>query len=259
METGDAGAFYTGRDWTSQGNVLRHNYIHDLGGGDAQHVNTMGMYFDDCDCGDTIVGNVFLRAGRAIMIGGGRDNPVLNNLVVACPIGLHIDARGMTWQQWNNPADQSWCLEDKAKRFDYTQPPWSTKYPRLAAIMQEEPRQPLGNTIRRNVFVDCTRQVCDFDGNVKKLLDKFEIAENLAVNTTGTTNGMAKAVQCSGFTNLSGTKKKPVDLPREDLLARASSSRWRAWLQKEMPSFETIPFEKIGLQKDEYRRTLPAR
>ena len=50
-----------------------------------------------------------------------------------------------------------------------------------------------------------------------------------------------------------------MDLPREDVLARGSSFRWRAWLQKEMPSFETIPFEKIGLQKDEYRRTLPAR
>jgi len=259
METGDAGAFYTGRDWTSQGNVLRHNYIHDLGAGDAEHVNTMGMYFDDCDCGDTIVGNVFLRAGRAIMIGGGRDNPVLNNLVVACPIGLHIDSRGMTWKQWNDPAEPSWCLEDKAKRFDYTQPPWSTKYPRLAAIMQEEPRQPLGNTIRRNVFVDCTRQVCDFDSNVKMLLDKFEIAENVAVNTTGTNNGMVKAVPYKGFTNLSGTQEKPVDLPREDVLARGSSFRWRAWLQKEMPSFETIPFEQIGLQKDEYRRTLPAR
>jgi len=259
METGDAGAFYTGRDWTSQGNVLRHNYIHDLGGGDAEHVNTMGMYFDDCDCGDTIEGNVFLRAGRAVMIGGGRDNPVLNNLVIACPIGLHIDSRGMTWKQWNDPEEPSWCLEDKAKRLNYTQPPWSTKYPRLAAIMQEEPRQPLGNTIRRNVFVDCTSQVCDFDSNVKMLLDKFEIAENVAVNTTGTTNGMAKSVPFRGFTNLSGTKEKPVDLPREDVLARGSSFRWRAWLQKEMPSFETIPFEQIGLQKDEYRRTLPAR
>jgi len=54
--TGDAGAFYTGRDWTSQGNVLRHNYVHDLGGGDAGHVNTMGMCFDDCDCGDPFAG-----------------------------------------------------------------------------------------------------------------------------------------------------------------------------------------------------------
>jgi hypothetical protein len=29
--------------------------------------------------------------------------------------------------------------------------------------------------------VDCTKQVCDFDGDVKKLIDKFEIAGNLAV------------------------------------------------------------------------------
>jgi hypothetical protein len=183
----------------------------------------------------------------------------LNNLVIACPIGLHIDSRGMTWKQWNDPEEPSWCLEDKAKRLNYTQPPWSTKYPRLAAIMQEEPRQPLGNTVRRNIFVDCTKQVCDFDGNVKMLLDKFEIIENVAVNTTGTTNGTATFVPFRGFTNLSGTKEKPVDLPREDMLARGSSFRWRAWLQKEMPSFETIPFEQIGLQKDEYRRTLPAR
>ena len=144
METGDAGAFYSGRDWTSQGNVLRNNYIHDLGGGHAEHVNTMGIYLDDCDCGDTLVGNVFYRAGRAIMIGGGRDNPVLNNLVVDCPIGLHIDSRGMTWKQWNNPADSSWSLEAKAQQFNYTQPPWSTKYPRLAAIMNEEPTRAPG-------------------------------------------------------------------------------------------------------------------
>lgn len=69
-----------------QGNVLRNNYIHDLGSGNASHVNTMGIYLDDCDCGDTLVGNV---------------------------------------------------------------------------------------------FVNCTKQVCSFDGNVKKLLDKFEIADTL--------------------------------------------------------------------------------
>ncbi len=258
METGDAGAFYTGRDWTSQGNVLRNNYIHDLGGGDAKHVNTMGMYFDDCDCGDTIVGNVFYRAGRAIMIGGGRDNPVLNNLVIDCPIGLHIDSRGMTWKQWNDPADKSWSLEEKAQRFNYTQPPWSTKYPRLATIMSQEPRQPLGNTVRRNVFVDCTQQVCDFDGNVRKLLDQLEIADNLAVNTTAGT-GKAKPVQFKGFTNLAGTAEKPISLRFDSAAAQSVWPRWRAWLKKELPSFEEIPFEKIGLYTDSYRPTLPPR
>lgn len=259
METGDAGAFYTGRDWTSRGNVLRHNYIHDLGSGDAEHVNTMGIYLDDCDCGDTLEGNVFYRAGRAIMIGGGRDNPVLNNLVVDCPIGLHIDARGMTWKQWNSPADASWHLEAKAQRLNYTQPPWSTRYPRLAAIMNEQPRQPLGNPIRRNVFIDCAKQVCSFDGNVRKLLDQFEIAENLAVNTTGAVAGRAKPVEFEGFANRAGTAERPLDLGLDAVAEQGFSRRWQARIQQELPSFQTIPWEHIGLVQDEYRKTLPSR
>jgi len=259
METGDAGAFYSGRDWTSRGNVLRHNYVHDLGGGEAGHVNTMGFYLDDCDSGDTLEGNVFYRAGRALMIGGGRDNPVLNNVVVDCPIGLHIDSRGMTWKQWNNPAYPSWCLEEKAQRLDYTNAPWSTKYPRLAAIMNEDPRQPLGNTIRRNVFIDCSKQVLSFDSNVRKLLDKFEIADNLAVNTTGSAKGKVKPVDVRGFANLSGANDKPIDPGLQDMTAQGFSARWRTWIQETLPSFEAIPFEKVGLYTDDYRPTLPAR
>jgi hypothetical protein len=259
METGDAGAFYTGRDWTSQGNILRHNFIHNLGGGDDKHVNTMGIYLDDCDCGDTLEGNVFYRAGRALMIGGGRDNPVLNNLVVDCPIGLHIDSRGMTWKHWNNTNDPSWCLDAKARAFNYTQPPWSVRYPRLAAIMNDSPREPLHNPIRRNVFVDCTRKVCDFDGNVKKLLDKFEIADNLAVNTSGATNGIATAEGIKGFAHLAGTADKPVELGFADRAAGDLALRRGARLLKELPVFEPIPFDKIGLYKDTYRRRLPAR
>jgi hypothetical protein len=259
METGDAGAFYTGRDWTSQGNVLRHNYIHDLGGGDASHVNTMGVYLDDCDCGDTIEGNVFFRAGRAIMIGGGRDNPVLNNLVVECPIGLHIDSRGMTWSQWNNPNEPSWRLDAKAKAFNYTNPPWSVRYPRLASIMNEEPRQPLNNPIRRNVFVDCSKKVCDFDGNVKKLLDKLEIADNLSVTTAGTTNRMDTSAAVKGFTNVSRSRTEPIALGFADFAAGDFARRQNARLRKELPVFEPIPFDKIGLFVDDYRQKLPAR
>jgi len=258
METGDAGAFYTGRDWTSQGNVLRHNFIHTLGG-DSEHVNTMGFYFDDCDCGDTVEGNIFWKAGRAIMIGGGRDIPVLNNLVVDCPIGFHIDSRGMSWKHWNNTNDPSWCLDAKAKAFNYTNPPWSVRYPKLAAIMNECPREPLNNPVRRNVFVDCSKEVCAFDGNVKKLIDKLEIADNLAVNTAGATNGIAKAVEYKGFANLCGTPEEPVDLGFKDVAAGDFALRRNARLLKEVPSFQPIPFEKIGLYKDDYRRKLPKR
>jgi hypothetical protein len=256
METGDAGAFYTGRDWTSQGNVLRHNFIHDLGGGDAGHVNTMGVYLDDCDSGDTIVGNIFLRAGRAIMIGGGRDNTVSGNLVVDCPIGLHLDSRGMTWKQWNNPADSSWHLEAKAQRLNYTQPPWSERYPKLARIMQEEPRQPLGNVIRANVFVDCTKQLCSFDGNVKELLGKLDIAENLAVNTSGASN-VVMARGLKGFRDVSGSPSAPVDLGFKNPAAGDFTFKTNARLLMENPAFKPIPADRIGLITDEYRRQLP--
>jgi len=253
METGDAGAFYTGRDWTSQGNILKHNFIHDLGSYDHHYTNTMGVYLDDCDCGDTVQGNLFVRAGRAILVGGGRDNPILDNLIVDCQIGLNLDARGMTWKEWNNPANSSWCLEEKAKRLNYTQPPWSVKYPRLAAIMHEDPKQPLNNPIRRNVFVDCTKQVCDFDANVKKLLDKLVITDNLAINTTGS-KAVAAAPQYKGFTNLSGAPGKLVDPGFADREKGDFSLRKDSLLFQKIPSFEPIPFAKIGLFQDEYRR-----
>jgi hypothetical protein len=254
METGDAGAFYTGRDWTSQGNLLKHNFIHDLGGGDAKHVNTMGIYLDDCASGDTLEGNVFYRAGRAIMIGGGRSNPVLNNLIIDCPIGLHIDARGMTWKQWNNPADPSWHLEAKAQRLNYTQPPWSDRYPELARIMSDSPREPRYIPIRRNIFVDCSKHVCNFDANVKKLLDQFDIEDNLVVQTEGESSGVASAREIKGFAHVAGTADDPIDLGFQNMETRSySPTRDSLSLLKELPSFETIPFEKIGLYRDEYR------
>lgn len=253
METGDAGAFYSGRDWTSQGNILRHNYIHDLGGGDAGHANTMGVYLDDCDCGDTIEGNIFFRAGRAIMIGGGRDNPVINNLVVDCPIGLHIDSRGMTWKQWNDPKDSSWSLEAKAKALDYTRPPWSNKYPRLAAIMDEEPRLPINNPIRRNVFVNCSKKVRDFDGNVMKLIDRFDMADNLVVSTHGTPAGAAPANEPKGWTRVERSGNEATSLGFTDEKTGDFTLGKGARLLEELPAFEPIPFQNIGLYQDEWR------
>ncbi|MFH1300915.1 MAG: right-handed parallel beta-helix repeat-containing protein [Planctomycetota bacterium] len=259
METGDSGAFYTGRDWTTQGNILRHNFIHNLGGGDASHVNTMGVYLDDCDSGDTVEGNVFYRSGRAIMIGGGRDNPILNNLVIDCAIGLHVDSRGMTWKQWNDPKSAGWNLEAKAEAMNYKNPPWSTQYPHLAKIMQDAPREPLYNPIQRNVFVNCTQQVYNFDGNVRKLLDKFEIENNLAVNTTGTKSGIAMTKDLKGFTNLEGSAGKPIPLGIVHESNGKLTLQQDATLLKQKASFEPIPFDKIGLFRDEYRRELPER
>ena len=249
METTDSGAFYTGRDWASQGNVIRHNYIHDLGSS-ASHYK-MGIYLDDCDSGDTVEGNIFARAGRAIMIGGGRDNLITNNVVIECAQGLSLDARGMTWKQVSDPPDPSWRLEDKAKEFNYTQPPWSEKYPRLAAIMNEEPRQPLNNPICRNVFIDCFKNVWQFDPDVIKLLDKLVIRDNLVVNTRGSAT-LAKPPPHGGFEYLAGTGTESVDLGFVDPQKGNFTLRPNALLLQRLPGFKPVPFEKIGRFRDQY-------
>ncbi len=257
METGDSGAFYTGRDWTSQGNVLRHNFIYDLGGGNEEHVNTMGVYLDDCDSGDAIEGNVFLRAGRAIMIGGGRDNQVLNNLVIDCPIGLHLDSRGMTWKQWNDPASPGWNLEEKAEKLNYRQPPWSERYPNLAKIMSDSPREPLHNVIRRNVFIDCSKEVASFDANVRKLIDRLDIGDNLVISRDGKAEGRQLAEGIEGFDVRKGMEAEPFDPGFAGESEGNFSLPPKAALRKALPAFKPIPFAEIGLYPDRFRKELP--
>lgn len=58
-ETGDVGAFYTGRNWTTRGTVIRYNYFHDIYGPYTH--GAMAVYLDDAASGSTIFGNVFLR------------------------------------------------------------------------------------------------------------------------------------------------------------------------------------------------------
>ena len=213
----------------------------------------MGVYLDDCDAGDTIEGNVFYRAGRAIMIGGGRDNPIVNNLVIDCAIGLHMDSRGMTWKHWNNESYSGWALDKKAQKMNYKNLPWSERYPNLARIMEDSPREPLHNPFVRNVFVDCGQKVLSLDAKVMKLIDKLEIKDNLEVNTRGMTKGIASATKMKGFKSLAGTAAAPIDL---GFSAQGFELKKGARLLKELPSFKAIPFDSIGLMKDDYRLQL---
>ena len=66
LETSDAGALYMGRDWTQRGTVIRYNYFHDLGGGDINAV-----YLNDWTSATTVFGNLFYKAKRGVLIGGG--------------------------------------------------------------------------------------------------------------------------------------------------------------------------------------------
>ena len=96
----------------------------------------------------------FVNVTRAVMIGGGRDNHVLNNLFVDCEPNLHVDARALGW--CSDHAD-GWIAEYNEKGtvsgIDIKSDLWAGKYPALAAIMEGNPKAPEGNVIEGNLVI----------------------------------------------------------------------------------------------------------
>ncbi len=152
METGDAGAFYIGRDWTQRGSIIRYNYFHDLHGVEGQNgfTDVMAIYLDDWASGITIFGNIFYKAGRSIMIGGGRDNLVENNIIIDGSPAIHVDARGMGWAKYYFDGTNN-TLFDRLEAVHPNKPPYSERYPELLTILDDEPALPKGNKIIRNI------------------------------------------------------------------------------------------------------------
>lgn len=149
-ESNDAGAIYTGRDWTMRGTIIRHNYLHHIQGFEGR--GCVGVYLDDMFCGTEISGNLFYRVTRAAFVGGGRDCLVQNNLFVDCEPALHIDARALGWA--HDHAD-GWIKEGRERGtlsgIRYREPPYSQRYPELVNILDDEPAAPKGNRVIGNV------------------------------------------------------------------------------------------------------------
>jgi len=145
LESNDAGAIYSGRDWTMRGTVIRYNYLHEITG--FENRGCVGVYLDDMFCGTEIYGNVFYKVTRAAFIGGGRDCLVENNIFVDCKPALHIDARAMTWAKYHVDT----TMTERLKAMPYMSELWQKRYPRLVNILEDEPAAPKGNIVRRNI------------------------------------------------------------------------------------------------------------
>ncbi len=152
FESNDAGAIYTGRNWTMRGNVLRYNYLHDIQG--FENRGCVGIYLDDQFSSAEMFGNIFVNVTRATMIGGGRDSKIVNNIFINCNPCVHLDARGLGWQK---DFTENWVKELREKGtncgINITEPPYSTKYPELTTILTNNPGTPCGNVISTNICV----------------------------------------------------------------------------------------------------------
>jgi hypothetical protein len=146
-QSNDAGAIYTSppdETWSMRGHKIRYNYLHNIHGFEGRGCN--GVYLDDCFSSADISGNVFYDVANAILIGGGRDNLITDNVFLHCRQAFSIDARGLGWAKGVGGFATQELLD-----LNYRQPPWSTAYPELLTILEDEPLAPKGNVVARNV------------------------------------------------------------------------------------------------------------
>lgn len=149
--TSDAGAIYTGRDWTAQGTVIKHNFIHDVRGRDATF-DVKGVYLDDFASGITVDANLFARVDQPVFIGGGRDNVMRNNVFIASNPAIHIDGRGRTWgaSAITNTASE---LHAAFAAVPVTSLTWIERYPRLLGLRADDPADPKRNAASGNTVL----------------------------------------------------------------------------------------------------------
>ena len=218
-ESDDLGGFYSTHDWTSYGNVVRHNFIHHA-------PKAIGVYLDDGDSGDTIEGNIAYGLIACASSGGGHDNHLRNNIAIGCKRCVFLDARGVS----RHYAQDQTLVKGMAS-IHATQPPWSDRYPALAALAEKNPELPFGSALESNVAVKCTG-VVDLHAKpaeVEMVTVRDNLEQDLAamkfVNAAKLDFGM------------------PADAP----------------VFRNVPGFQPIPFEQIGLYTNELRPGLPER
>jgi hypothetical protein len=150
-DSNDCGAIYSGRSWTLRGHVIRYNYLHHLYGRPGGPCR--GIYLDDLFSSATLYGNLFYQVTWAVFLGGGRDNLVENNVFVDCPQAVQVDARALGWcgphaDRRIKEAQENGTIAG----IRYREPPFSTRYPQLPGLLEDEPKKPKGNVVRRNIF-----------------------------------------------------------------------------------------------------------
>jgi hypothetical protein len=224
-ETDDCGAYYKGRNPSCRGNIVRYNFWYDIGS-PMGHGNA-AVYFDDGDGGDFVIGNLFFRCGDpgrgsfgTVFSHGGFDLLAENNIFLECkrPLGSAPWPYQRYMDFLKNPMYRKLLVDD----VDITSETYTKRYPELVGFLEMLETRPRVSKATRNVLAMCAAVS---SGN-------WQVPE--------TDNWITE--QDPGF----------VDAAQGDFRLRQDAPVF-----KQLPGFQPIPFEKMGLYKDELRPVLP--
>ena len=134
----DSSAIYSGRDYTTQGNIVRYNYFHDMKSDADSHIGIFGMYCDDnlgsCD----IEHNIFENCQSALLLHGGHDMIFRYNVIIgACPKSAY-SIRFHRYGYWHD-LEPGGTHEAGLKRVPWQSDIWRKRYPHIAEYLTWDP------------------------------------------------------------------------------------------------------------------------
>lgn len=189
------------------------------------HDTVGGFNPDDGAGGSFVYGNIFTGDRSGVWIASGPDNSIVNNVFVKDkgPV-FAVDFRGASRGYATNSK-----LISAVQEINPTQPPWSERYPEIVHLLEEQHELPL-----RTLFKDNLIYI--------KQGDPYNLPKN---NTNPA---------IISFVDNFVTHSDPgfVDLSAGNFALKKDSEVFT-----KIPGFQNIPFDKMGLQTDKYRKQLP--
>ena len=243
-EEGDGGAVYSGADLTSYGNLYRHNFFHHLMRTPNKDIGRNGIHLDDLQAGATCVGNIFYKScNNGICMNGGAGNSIIGNVFLAGDVGVFnrgnwgVKAFRQTNEIAENPNhDYAGLKEDYVGRAEeivgkkgWLNEPWATKYPLFKKVMSDEGQfgrlWPIHCTYKNNVHFEnrhnsaAIKSIQDVEG----LNGKYVYGNDIVADKSF----------FKDYDNMDFGFARPIE------------------------GVDNIPFDKIGLYLDAYRKKMP--
>ena len=252
-EMGDFNVAYCGANWFTMNNVVRFNFVHHLIEPGGHPI--CAFRNDDNGAGLKLYGNVFYRPGRAAIQGDGPLNEFWNNIVLDCnfmwwTLKKPIDKEGIQ-QRWDDLAkfgcdlpkgdkgDYIYIMEQKIGKDGWKKGIWKETFPELEEAININPwAQTFGNISLNYAW---------------KVRDPFHIhgGDGSIEGMESNESGRFRDLPMDGKFVLPEAISPDVFVDFKSLDLRLKDSF------QPMDGYKPIPFEKIGLVKDDFRTNLP--
>jgi hypothetical protein len=220
-----------GRNPSERGNIIQYNYFANLG---KEGYKNCALHMDDGSSDFIVKGNIFYKSAKmdfgAIVMNGGSDNLITNNIIVKGTNGIWLEdpiIAGTPFYIEDAGLEEGGIYWQRMREdLDITSEAWKEKYPEFVGFFEQETPFLINNKVKKNVFYQTNYMISKhgFDST------RFEVWENNWITD-----------QDPGF----------VDMANHDFNLKED-----AMVYNKIPGFVPIPFDKIGLREDDNREKL---